>query len=579
MSSWLEAASLCLGRRLPSRKTKKKKKNKRPAHGATRAISSNWLSGLSFSGIFLVTAAANLAYSLREGRLAGVPVYDDVRYLSDALDRVMFAPGSGLWSVLATFWSNPPHAPLTTLTAAAGFWALGPHAVAAYLANLWVFALYIAVCGRLSRPVGGLLARSLFVGVMAYVPAAHAMIAEFRPDLAAGLLFAVALRLLARTNFRDASLKEMGALAIVAVAATVMKLSGVVLVIPALGIGLVIQVAAQYRASDRDRGLLLRHALGTMAFYLLLLAPFAIVFGPATVRYIAGTLFTDADIWATPGGWWFHLTYHLVGPGARQALGAFLFPVIGLVAVDLLLCLKSRNWRRQSPLPFYATLLVIYLAMAVSGEKTTYQGSYFYFPILLAAASALVRLCVAARTQWPTAAPRIVQAAGTGALAACIVFLPLGSSYFGRPADRPEADRLIGGVTNAAFDVAKQDWQGGKACQDRVPTIMTLDYDPLAADALQMALAAGGLRVEAVSVYFPRSLAEALRWVDEVDLVAMADPASGHENPWLLIGNYAPQIFRFLAAKPGMRKIAVGTYENRPYWLFANTDCSAGGPK
>lgn len=549
--------------------------NSKPADAA-RAKSSGWLCGLSFGGIFLVTAAANLAYSLREGRLVGVPVYDDVRYLSDAMDRVMFAPGSGVWSVLATFWSNPPHAPLTTLTAAAGFWAFGPHAIAAYVANLWVFALYIAVCGWLSRPLGGLLVRSLFVGVMAYVPAAHAMITEFRPDLAAGLLFAVALRLLARTDFREASLEERLALAVVAVAATVMKLSGVVLVIPALGIGLVIQVAAQYRASDRDRGRLLRHALGTMAFYLLLLAPLAVVFGPATVRYIAGTLFTDADIWATPGGWWFHLGYHLIGPGARQALGAFLVPVIGLVAIDLLLCLKSRNWRQGSPLPLYAMLLVIYLAMAVSGEKTTYQGSYFYFPILLAAASALVRLCVAARAQWPAAAPRIVRAAGIGALAACIVFLPLGSSYFGRPADRPEAGRLIGEVTNAVFDVAKEDWQGGKSCQDRVPTIMTLDYDPLAADALQMALAAGGLRVEAVSVFFPRSLDEALHWVGEVDLVAMADPASGHENPWLLIGNYAPQIFGFLSAKPGMRKIAVGTYENRPYWLFANADCSAG---
>jgi len=544
--------------------------------GPTRAILKEWVCGLSFAGLFIVTAAANLAYSLREGRLVGVPVYDDVRYLSDALDRVMFAPGNGLWSVLATFWSSPPHAPLTTLTAAAGFWAFGPHAAAAYVANLWIFALYIAVAGWLSRPLGGILARILFVGVMAYVPAAHAMITEFRPDLAAGLLFAIALRVLARTDFRQASLKERLTLALVAVAATVMKLSGVVLVIPALGIGLVIQIAAQYRASDRDRGLLVRRALGTMAFYLLLLAPFAVVFGPATVRYIAGTLFTDADIWATPGGWWFHFTYHLIGPGARQALGAFLFPVIGLVAADLLLCLKSRNWRRGSPLPLYATLLVVYLAMAVSGEKTTYQGSYFYSPFLLTAASVLVRLCVAARAHWPNAAPRMVDAAGIGALALCIVFLPLGSSYFGRPADRPEADRLIGEVTNAVFDIAKEDWQGDKSCQDRVPTIMTLDYDPLAADALQMALAAGGLRVEAVSVYFPRSLAEALRWVDEVDLVAMADPASGHENPWLLIGNYAPQIFEFLSAKPGMRKIAVGSYENRPYWLFANADCSAG---
>lgn len=545
----------------------------------TRAIFKEWVCGLSFAGIFIVTVAANLAYSLREGRLVGVPVYDDVRYLSDALDRVMFAPGSGLWSVLATFWSNQPHAPLTTLTAAAGFWAFGPHAIAAYVANLWVFALYIAVCGWLSRPLGGLLIRSLFVGVMAYLPAAHAMITEFRPDLAAGLLFAIALRLLARTDFRQASLKERLALAAVAVAATVMKLSGVVLVIPALGIGLIIQVAAQYLASDRDRGPLIRHALGAMALYLLLLAPFAVVFGPATVRYIGGTLFTDADIWATPGGWLFHLGYHLVGPGARQALGAFLVPVIGLVAVDLLLCPKARQWRRRSPLTLYATLLVVYLAMAVSGEKTTYQGSYFYLPILLAAASVLVRLCVAARARWPDSAPRIVLAVGIGALAACIVFLPLGSSYFGRPADRPEADGLIGGVTSAAFEIAKNDWQGGKSCRDRVPTIMTLDYDPLAADALQMALAAGGLRVEAVSVFFPRSLDEALHWVGEVDLVAMADPASGHEHPWLLIANYAPEIFSFLSAKPGMRKIEVGVYENRPYWLFANTDCSAGGAK
>lgn len=58
--------------------------------------------------LFGVVLFANLSASLRSGRLAAPPGYDDVVYLSDAFDRVQFEMGNGLSGLLQSFWDHPP---------------------------------------------------------------------------------------------------------------------------------------------------------------------------------------------------------------------------------------------------------------------------------------------------------------------------------------------------------------------------------------------------------------------------------------------------------------------------------------
>ncbi len=533
---------------------------------------------LSFAAIFLVTFAANIAFSLRQSRLANVPTHDDVAYLADGLDRVMFVEPGGLWPALRSIVTDPPHAPVSTLTAMLGFWSFGPAPIAAYLANAWVLALYVLVFATLSRPLSSLVTRTLFVAVLAFVPVAHAMVTEFRPDMAGGLLFALALGAICTSDFRTITPGRGAAVVALALAATITKLSAVVLTIPALGVAFLATLVSQGIFGGDDRRRLVRGALISAGFYVVALLPFAIVFGAKTLSYIGGALFSDSDIWATPGSRWFHWTYHTFGPGAADALGPFSVIALALILGDLVVGHSARGARRRGSLAFYATLLVVYCAMAVSSEKTPYQGSYFYLPLLVAAAGAFLNLVAAARLRWPVAAPRAVNALLGAGLALSVLVLPLGSSYSPRSEDGPEADRLLPIVTDAIFALEQNEWQDSPSCRARTMRITALNYDPLTAGAIQMALARGGVRVVSDYDYFPRNLAEAKKSVDDVDLVVMVDPATPPTNKWLLVTAMVPDLYQLLSSQPGVRKIQVGVYRNHPFWLFVKPHCDPVAP-
>ncbi len=533
---------------------------------------------LPFVAIFLVTFVANIAFSLRQGRLANVPTHDDVAYLADGLDRVMFVEPGGLWPALRSVITDPPHAPVSTLTAMLGFWSFGPAPIAAYLANAWVLALYVLVFAILSRPLSSLTTRTLFVAILAFVPVAHAMVNEFRPDMAGGLLFALALGAICTTDFRALTPGRIAAVVALALAATITKLSAVVLTIPALGVAFVATMISQRIFTAPDRLRLARGGLITALIYLVALSPFALLFGPRTLSYIADTLFTDSDIWSTPGSRWFHWTYHAFGPGAVDALGPFGAIALAFILADLVVGWRVPATRRRGARAFYATLLVVYCAMAISSEKTPYQGSYFYLPLLVAAAGAFVHLVAAAKLRWPMTAARAVNAMLGLGLGLSVLFLSLGSSYALRSEDGPEADRLLPVVTDAIFALQKNEWQGSPSCRARTMRITALNYDPLTAGAIQMALAEGGIQVVSDYGYFPRSLAEAKKSVDDVDLVVMVDPATPPTNKWLLVTAMVPDLFQFLSSMPGVRKIQVGVYRGHPFWLFVKPHCDPVTP-
>lgn len=532
-------------------------------------------SAIPYIAIFLVTFLANIAFSFREGRLATVPYYDDVSYLTDAFDRLTFAASNGLWSLASSFWTDPPHAPTSTLTGMLGFWLFGPEPVAAYLANAWCLAIYVSVAAYLSRPMGAQLPRILFVAVLAFVPVSHVMVTEFRPDMVAGLVFAVALMATCATDFRTLDLKGKLILVGIAIAATVAKPSGIIVAIPGIGIAFVLTVVAQAVSSSDDRSWLLRNALSCLVLYALALVPFAILFGAHTVVYIEQVLFSNADIWTTPGDRWFHWTYHSIGEGATKALGPFGPLAFLIVAIDLVLFSRFRSYRRPGVLPLYATLVILYCAMSISNEKTIFQGSYFYLPLLLAAAGAFVRMAVASLLRWPEAAQFAIRGVLGVGLVLCVLFLPLVGAYSPRYRDQNESNVLMPKVAEALYALNRNEWQTSEACRERTMSVLVTSLDPFPAVAIRYAVAHGGLKVAAADTYFPRSLEEALKAVDDADVVFTIDPVeTPRANAFIRISTMVPEIFQHLSEKPGTRKVQLGTYYGSPYWLFINRNCS-----
>lgn len=101
--------------------------------------------------LVLVFTALNLTFNMRSGSLSWPPIHDDATYLLDAYHRLAFGGVDSLATLIRTFYLDPPHAPMTTLTEILGFSLLGSSVYAAYAANAWLLAVfavttYLATC-------------------------------------------------------------------------------------------------------------------------------------------------------------------------------------------------------------------------------------------------------------------------------------------------------------------------------------------------------------------------------------------------------------------------------------------------
>lgn len=99
-----------------------------------------WLISFALAIIF---AAFQIQSSLHSGALSLPATYDDVGYFNDALQRLELLYRHGATALLKNFWTNPPHAPLTTGLAMLGFSLLGRHAWAADAMNALPLALIL----------------------------------------------------------------------------------------------------------------------------------------------------------------------------------------------------------------------------------------------------------------------------------------------------------------------------------------------------------------------------------------------------------------------------------------------------
>jgi hypothetical protein len=85
--------------------------------------------------LLLLKTAVLLSNSYVYGRMAMPPVYDDVSYFVDALQRVDVFRAEGMRGVVDGLISSPPHSPYATLAAFAGFLVSGSARPAPYVVN------------------------------------------------------------------------------------------------------------------------------------------------------------------------------------------------------------------------------------------------------------------------------------------------------------------------------------------------------------------------------------------------------------------------------------------------------------
>lgn len=528
---------------------------------------------LGLVGLFAFVFERNMAFNALRSRLSSVPRYDDVVYLLDAVRRLTFDMQGGFGSFADGILASPPHAPASTLTAMLGFTLFGHEVRSAYLANGWILALYIATLAVLSRPLVSLPARFLLVAILLFVPISHVMITEFRPDMAAGLVFALALLAIASTDLLTSSPWRRIGVAALCVAATIVKPSGVILVIPGIGIAVAMTALVQACATGVPIVRVLRGALLPAATYVVLLAPFAIVWGQPTARYIYQALVYNKDIWQTDGGFLFHALYHSFDKGGRAALKPFNWIAIPVIAADLFLLSRAGPSReRQIAHALYLTLVVLYIAMATSAEKTPFQGSFFYCPFVLVLAGAMARVGAVARQIWPS---RNVTLALAAVALVLLATRPIVTSFSGLPASASELPSLL---TSTADEIAKfgATQSPGSICSGRNPRLLTTNPDPFPPEAILLDLALRGITIDYSTSPLSRTAGEVDALVGNADLVLIPDPAMPGRTDFLPGTAFEADLLARLSRDPVWTGRAMGAVGGAPLWLFERTACLPG---
>jgi 4-amino-4-deoxy-L-arabinose transferase-like glycosyltransferase len=472
--------------------------------------------------LVMISAALNLSFALRSGSLSRPPVYDDVVYLLDAYQRLAFGGVNSLRTLVNSFLTRPPHAPMSTLTAMLGYALIGPYVWAAYAANVWMLGLFAAAVYLVARRNIDRIPSILVVALMLFVPAAHALITEFRPDQGAGVILACALYSLVSTDYAKATKPRLVALGFFVTCA-------VMAAVPAVAVAIAI------------------------------LIPCAVLWEPVTYAYIYQALVTNKDIWGADGGHLYHWMFNSFGAGGHQALGPFLWLGLSCIMVDALLSFPSKSHCSNfDALAFYFVTTVLYSGIAVSSQKTVYQGSLFYFPFLLATTLAVGRILMRIGGRAPIAITGVL-------LATAIIFMPATSFYQFDPKYQDSAP-VLASVSNAVANEVASARASGCAADSFV--LAALDKYPIAPEAVALDLAMRQ-RVKIsprTSLYMVRSAAEMDHAVDGADFVILSRAGEHSNLPGSKFGAHTS--LRLSTSDDWRRIAASGDYE-----LFAKAKC------
>lgn len=494
------------------------------------------LVSLSLVALVVFFTVLNVANSLTNGALSTPPIYDDNGYLLDAYRRLSFGGVNSIASAITSFLQNPPHAPLQTLATMAGFMLFGPNNFGPYVVNAWGLAVYVISLFLIARASLSRGSSLLLAAALIFVPAAGAIISELRPDMIAGVLFGIALYRLVAHRFAKASTGSNLLLGLLCALSVIAKPSAFVIVLPMLGaaalVGLAHPRSFSWPASVFGIGTITLAAL-------VILVPYSVIWGPQVIAYVYQALVSNKDIWATDGSLLFHWTYHSVGPGGSLALGPFLFMGLAAIVGDITFSLyKKAPSTQYTALAYYGLVFIIYCGMAMTAEKTVYQGSFFYFPFIFATTIAASRLI-------SILGDRRVHAL-VAALTAVAIFLPPSTSYQSNKA-RPETPQMLADISA----IIVQSIRSSGTCLPKSPIYTTVAAYPITPEAVALDVAQNyAVDLELQHLFMVRDEVEALGLASESSFVLTPNKWGAAEGKHLPGVAFSDAIYQMLLHSP-----------------------------
>jgi hypothetical protein len=139
--------------------------------------------------VFMLKSIVLMRGGALYGRLAGPPVYDDVSYFVEALQRIRIFLDQGVSGLVNNLIQEPPHAPYSTLAAMLAFLFGGPSTAGPYLMNGVAMAMLAAMVFALFRV--SVLTTWCVALILIATPWFDNAVTMFHPDLVAGFATAI----------------------------------------------------------------------------------------------------------------------------------------------------------------------------------------------------------------------------------------------------------------------------------------------------------------------------------------------------------------------------------------------------
>jgi hypothetical protein len=343
--------------------------------------------------IILLKAAILLLRGGVYGRLALPPLYDDVTYFVDALERIATFKTGGVHELIGGLVHSPPHSPYATFGAFFGFLISGNSTIAPYAFNAIALAA-LTILLLVLFEVRQWLAVVIAVAMTATAWFDNA-ITVYHPDLIAGYATAI---IAAVAVFQRQLLKndwKTVLIGIVAGFALLVKPTAFPAILLVWSLAFVFGSIASL-ADKEAIGSILRRLVILIICVALVAGPYFALRLTYIVQYITQAFFTDGDAWNK---------LYLSRDGQADRFGFYvqqiygLFRGVSLVACALLvICLMAAICRRQLPqvielLGLFILAVVTYIIPTAAPVKLMLFGALLY-------GSVIVAFCILSNLVW-----------------------------------------------------------------------------------------------------------------------------------------------------------------------------------
>lgn len=322
--------------------------------------------------------------SMLHGRLSGMPMYDDVVYFVDGMNRLSIYERDGWSGVSRDFVANPPHSPYSTSLAFICFLVFGKHDWAPYIGNTLIVVGTLGYVIALNRRVPGWGA-ALGVGVMLGVPILGLSMHEFRPDLACALVTAILLCEITFTNSNNRTWQRSILLGGLLGLALVIKPSVCPVTFLLTGGTFFINFCADLidptRKISWQRTLLF--PVSVILFGLLFYTPYLIIAHEHIFDYIYTNVFgTNRKFNVTQGTWWEHFIYYFNGYAGKWGLGEARWLLAAWSMLGLLFVGGGiLSGRRSTLIRLGCVVAACFMLPTLNAVKQPYFGSVFYYTL------------------------------------------------------------------------------------------------------------------------------------------------------------------------------------------------------